>query len=121
MRLVDRWSIEATEWFPVDPTTVRKWRVPFLAEGEIGLRDRSSRPKRALNRTPRRVRSLLIQLRKRRRWGADRIAITSGSPFDGKHLLRHAGLGRLDRGDRATALPVRRYRECQINGGTGLA
>jgi len=110
--LVDHWTIEATaERFQVDPKTVRKWRDRFLAEGETGLQDRSSRPKRSPNRTPRRVRQLVIRLRKKRRWGADRIAHHVGlAPSTVQHILRQAGLGRLDRGDRATAAaPVRRY------------
>ena len=48
-----RWTIEATaERFQVDAKTVRKWRDRFLAEGEAGLLDRSSRPRRSPNRTP---------------------------------------------------------------------
>ena len=51
------WTIEATaERFQVDAKTVRKWRDRFVAEGEAGLFDRSSRPKHSPNRTPARVR-----------------------------------------------------------------
>jgi transposase-like protein len=47
------WTIEATaERFQVDAKTVRKWRDRFLAEGEAGLQDRSSRPRRSPNQTP---------------------------------------------------------------------
>ena len=46
------WTIEATaERFQVDAKTVRKWRDRFLAEGDAGLQDRSSRPHRSPNRT----------------------------------------------------------------------
>lgn len=105
------WSIEATaDRFQVDAKTVRKWRDRFLAEGELGLFDRSSRPRRSPNRTPRRVRQVVIRLRKKRRWGADHIAHEVGiAPSTVQHILRQAGLGRLDRGDRATAPAVRRY------------
>jgi transposase-like protein len=42
------WTIEATaQRFQIDAKTVRKWRDRFLAEGEAGLRDRSSRPLRS--------------------------------------------------------------------------
>ena len=69
------WTIEATaERFQVDAKTVRKWRDRFLADGDAGLLDRSSRPKRSPNRTPRLVRRRVVLLRKKRRWGADRIA-----------------------------------------------
>jgi transposase InsO family protein len=105
------WTIEAAaERFQVDAKTVRKWRDRFLAEGPTGLEDRSSRPHRSPNRTPRTCRRRVVQLRRRRRWGADRIAHEVGiAASTVQHILRAEGLGRLDRGDRATAEPVRRY------------
>lgn len=106
------WTVEATAArFQVDAKTVRKWRDRFLAEGVSGLLDRSSRPRRSPNRTPRPVRRQVIAMRKRRRWGADHIAFELGlAASTVQHILRDAGLGRLDRGDRATNTePVRRY------------
>jgi transposase InsO family protein len=105
------WTIEATaERFQVDAKTVRKWRDRFLAEGPAGLEDRSSRPRRSPNRTPRACRRRIVALRRKRRWGADRIAHEVGvAASTAQSILRDAGLGRLDRGDRATAEPVRRY------------
>ena len=48
------WTVEATaERFQVDAKTVRKWRDRFLAEGDSGLLDKSSRPYRSPNRTSR--------------------------------------------------------------------
>ena len=110
------WTIEATaERFQVDAKTVRKWRDRFLAEGEQGLLDRSSRPKRSPGRTPRACRRRVIRLRKQRRWGADRIAFEVGlAASTVQQILRSEGLGRLDRGDRATdCTPVRRYQRDQ--------
>ena len=44
-----KWTVTATaERFQVDAKTVRKWRDRFLTEGESGLRDWSSRPRRSL-------------------------------------------------------------------------
>ncbi|MGH9024851.1 MAG: IS481 family transposase [Acidimicrobiia bacterium] len=106
------WTIEATaERFQVDAKTVRKWRDRFVAEGEAGLVDRSSRPRRSPNRTPRACRREVIRLRKKRRWGADHIAHEVGlAPSTAQSILRQAGLGRLDVGDRATAsVAPRRY------------
>jgi transposase InsO family protein len=106
------WTIEATaERFQVDAKTVRKWRDRFLTEGDSGLLDRSSRPKRSPKRTPRATRRRVIDLRRRRRWGADRIGHELGlASSTVQHILRDAGLGRLDRGDRATTgEPMRRY------------
>lgn len=99
------WSVEATaERFQVDAKTVRKWRDRFLAEGEPGLWDRSSRPRHCRNRTPRATRRRVIALRRQRRWGADRIGFEVGlAASTVQAILRAAGLGRLDRGDRATA------------------
>ena len=114
--LEQRWTIEATaERFQVDAKTVRKWRDRFLAEGEPGLLDRSSRPTRSPNRTPKSCRQQVIRLRRARRWGADRIAFEVGlAASTVQHILRAEGLGRLDRGDRATDRgPVRRYQRDQ--------
>lgn len=106
------WTIEATaERFQVDAKTVRKWRDRFVAEGESGLVDRSSRPHRSPNRTPRRCRRQVLRLRRKHRWGADHIAHETGlAASTVQSVLNAAGLGRLDRGDRATNTePVRRY------------
>ncbi len=116
-RMVDcvvsrRWTIEATaERFQVDAKTVRKWRDRWLAEGDDGLWDRSSRPHRSPNRTPRRIRRRVVRLRRERRWGADHIAYEVGlAASTVQNILRRAGLGRLDRGDRATSRQsVHRY------------
>jgi len=111
--ILDRgWTIEATaDRFQVDAKTVRKWRDRFLAEGMDGLQDRSSRPRSSPNRTPQRLRRRVIRLRLRRRWGADHIGFEVGlAPSTVQNILNRAGVGRLDRGDRATAPePVRRY------------
>jgi transposase InsO family protein len=106
------WSIEATaDRFQVDAKTVRKWVARFRAEGRSGLEDRSSRPHRSPNRTARSVRREVVRLRRKRRWGADHIAHHVGlSSSTVQQILRSEGLGRLDRGDRATDTePVRRY------------
>jgi len=62
------WSIEAAaSRFQVDAKTVRKWRNRYVAEGDDGLRDRSSRPLRWPYRTPLEVRRRVLRLRQRRR------------------------------------------------------
>jgi transposase InsO family protein len=111
----DGWSIEATaERFQLDAKTVRKWRDRFLAEGEAGLQDRSSRPNRSPNRTLAHRRKRVLHLRRKRRWGADRIAHATGlAPSTVQAILNAAGLGRLDSGDRATREPIVRYQREQ--------
>ena len=106
------WSIEATaDRFQVDAKTVRKWRDRYVADGDKGLADRSSRPRRSPNRTPRQLRRKVCRIRKRRRWGADHIGHEVGlAASTVQNILNQAGLGRLDRGDRATdTKPGRRY------------
>jgi transposase InsO family protein len=106
------WTIEATaERFQVDAKTVRKWRDRFLAEGPGGLIDRSSRPHRSPNRTRRSTHRQVLRLRRKRRWGADRIAFEVGiAASTVQRILRAEGCARLDRGDRATDhTPVLRY------------
>jgi len=106
------WSVEATaDRFQVDAKTVRKWRDRFVTEGVAGLADRSSRPRRSPNRTPRSCRRQVVRIRTQRRWGADHVAHELGMASSTvQAILNSEGLGRLDRGDRATATePIRRY------------
>ncbi len=106
------WSIEATaERFQIDAKTVRKWRDRFLAEGDDGLLDRSSRPHRSPNQTPEPRRVEVVRLRRERRWGAAHIGHELNMAASTvQSILRSEGLGRLDTGDRATATePIRRY------------
>ena len=110
------WTVEATaQRFQVDAKTVRKWRDRWFAEGDAGLRDRSSRPLRSPNRTPRQLRRRVLRLRRKRRWGADHIAFEVGlAASTVQNILNQAGVGRLDRGDRATdtdTTPVRYQRD----------
>jgi transposase InsO family protein len=112
--LLDRgWTVEmAAQRFQIDAKTVRKWRDRYLAEGEAGLLDRSSRPHRCPSRTTAELRRRVLQLRRRHRWGADHIAHETGlaaSTVQG--ILNAEGVGRLDRGDRASDPPVRYQRD----------
>ena len=114
--VLNGWSDEATaERFQIDAKTVRKWRDRFLEEGEAGLRDRSSRPKRSPNRTRSACRRRVLQLRRHRRWGAEHIGHEVGlAASTVQSILRSAGMGRLDSGDRATSskpAPQRYQRE----------
>ena len=106
------WSVTATaQRFQVDAKTERKWRDRFLSESPGGLRDRSSRPQRSPNRTPRPLRRRVLKMRRKRRWGAAHIAFEVGlASSTVQAILNGCGVGRLDRGDRATnTRPARRY------------
>jgi transposase InsO family protein len=50
------------------------WHARWLAEGEAGLRDRSSRPQHSPRRFPPQVEGRIEQLRRERKLGPDRIA-----------------------------------------------
>jgi transposase InsO family protein len=104
------WTIEATaERFQVDAKTVRKWRDRFRAQGPAGLQDRPSKPRSCPWATSPAKRAQVLDLRTRRRFGAAHIAHQVGlAPSTVQAILAAEGVGRLDRGDRASA-PVRRY------------
>ena len=67
------WSFRATaRHFLVDPKTVRRWVGRYLEDGDKGLEDRSSAPRRQPRRTPLRLVRQVVALR-RQRWTMDRI------------------------------------------------
>ena len=86
------WSqARAAERFQVARGTVSKWVARFRAEGQAGLEDRSSRPRRSPNQTPQRTERRIVSLRVTRRWGPHRIAYHLGLPQStvSKVLLRY--------------------------------
>jgi len=98
---------EAAAEAGVSQPTARKWLGRFLAQGEAGLRDRSSRPKRS----PRSISSTkalaIVELRRRRLIQA-RIAASIGvSKSTVGRVLARAGLSRLK--DLEPSEPVVRY------------
>jgi transposase InsO family protein len=96
--LGEGWSLAAAaEAAGVSDLTARKWVRRFLAEGERGLLDRSSAPRRVPNRTPlERVRA--IESLRRLRMTAAEIAELLGMALSTVSLwLRRIGLGRRSR------------------------
>jgi transposase InsO family protein len=83
--------------FAVSTRTVSKWVARFRAEGELGLVDRSSRPRRSPNCTdPRRVEAI-VALRRLRFTGPE-IAECLGMPLSTTSaILTRRKLGRLGR------------------------
>lgn len=111
-------TIRATaERFQTSTTTVQRWAGRYrevLASGrtptEADMRDRSSRPRRCPNQTPRKTEKRIRHLRTKRRLGPVQIAGRVGVPASTVHrVLVRAGLNRLAHLDRATGEPVRRY------------
>ena len=79
----------------VSETTARKWLGRYLAEGEAGLKDRSSRP----NRSPRSIcpqmALTIVELRRRRLTQAHIAQSVGVSKSTVGRVLRRAGLSRL--------------------------
>lgn len=87
--------------------TVWKWVARFRQDGELGLRDRSSRPHRLGTRLAR-ARHRQILRGRHRRWSSTRIAQETGVALSTViHLLRRHGLQRLPRLE--PPRPIRRY------------
>ncbi|MFD9083325.1 IS481 family transposase [Streptomyces erythrochromogenes] len=90
--------------------TAHKWVRRWRAEGDAGLRDRSSRPGRTPHRTPAATEAEVCRLRTDRKLGPARIGPILGLPASTVHriLARH-GLNRLAFLDRPTGRIIRRY------------
>ncbi|GCD43649.1 helix-turn-helix domain-containing protein [Streptomyces paromomycinus] len=105
----DGWPIsEVAARFQVSWPTVKRCVDRYLA-GE-SMQDRTSRPRRSPNRTPKAVTKRCVSLGQRLREGPVQLAARLGiapSPVHG--ILRSARLNRLAYVDRATGEPIRRY------------
>ena len=109
-RIADGWSITAAaEASNVSRQTASKWWNRWLADGDAGLVDRSSRPRRSPGKTARKLEKRIVGLRQRRKIGPARIASIVGLPGSTVHrvLVRH-GLNRLAWMDRPTGRVIRR-------------
>jgi transposase InsO family protein len=94
----------------VSRATVSKWWRRWLAEGDEGLEDRTSRPRTCPTRTSKRLEDRVCRLRRSKRWGPRMISMHTGVPASTVHkiLVRH-GLNRLAWIDRPTGRVIRRY------------
>ena len=94
----------------VSRQTAYKWRRRWLAEGEAGLRDRSSRPRHCPTQLPARVERRIERLRRRLKLGpariAGRLALARSTVY---RALCRLGLNRLAWLDRPTGVVIRRY------------
>jgi transposase InsO family protein len=107
--VVEGWSMaKAAEAQGVSRTTVHKWVRRYRAEGEAGLEDRSSRPRRSPRRTPPELVQAILAARVERRWGPHRLAPLVGQPRSTVYaVLARAGFSRLRDADRLSGVPVR--------------
>jgi transposase InsO family protein/transposase len=98
-RVVEQgWSLaKAAEAAGVSEHTARKWADRYLAEGEVGLEDRSSAPRSIPHRTPEDRVEVIAALRRVRFTGAE-IALTLGMSLSTvSAVLCRIGLGKLSR------------------------
>jgi transposase InsO family protein len=100
-------ACHVAQLYGVSAPTVRKWVGRFLAEGEAGLTDRSSRP----DHSPRAIEEskalTIVELRKKRMTQARIAEYLSLSKATVSRVLTRAGLARLS--DLEPAEPVQRY------------
>src|SRR5829696_518065 len=97
LRVIEQgWSVtEAAEAAGVSDRTCSKWVARYRAEGEAGLLDRSSAPRRVHNRTDEHTVQLLAALRKLR-FTAPELADLLEMPVSTvSAVLKRIGMGRL--------------------------
>jgi transposase InsO family protein len=98
---------EAAEASGVSVRTAYKWLARYRDQGEAGLCDRTSRPRRMPTRLPEEWRRLILELRDGRMTGR-RIAAQLHRPYSTvARILQRAGVGRLK--PVAAVEPVQRY------------
>ncbi len=108
------WPVaHVAEQLGISRPTAYKWVRRFRAEGDPGLEDRSSRPRRSPGRLPESVASEILAARVAWRYGPHRLGYLLGQPRSTVYaVLRRARMSRLrDRPytsneERAAALPV---------------
>ena len=99
---------EAARRFRVSRATATKCVRRYRDEGEAGLRDRCSRPRRSPGVTAPSEAEAVLGLRRGRGWGPHRIAWALGmAPSTAYAVLRRAGLHRRDRMHRVSRDAVR--------------
>jgi transposase InsO family protein len=101
VRVVEHgWSLtKAAEAAEVSERTCSKWVARYRAEGEAGLRDRSSAPRSIPHRTPTDRTEAIAALRRLRMTGAE-IALVLSMPLSTvSAVLARVGLGKLSRLD----------------------
>jgi transposase InsO family protein len=99
LRVLERgWSrAEAAEAAGVSERTCSKWVARYRAEGELGLRDRSSAPKSIPHRTPEELVEAIAALRRLRMTGAEIALCLAMALSTVSAVLQRVGLGKLSR------------------------
>jgi transposase len=96
--VVDGWTLSAAaEAAGVSVRCARKWVGRYRLEGEAGLFDRSSAPKRVANRTPADRVAAIVALRRVRMSGAEIAELLGIALSTVSGILKRQGMGRLGR------------------------
>lgn len=113
MVVEESWSMTAAaERFGVSDKTCRKWCRRFLADGELGLHDRSSAPHSSPNQTPAQRVEAIAALRRLRFTGPEIAETLNMALSTVSQILTRIGLGKLGR---IGLEPAQRY-EWQLPG-----
>ena len=100
----------AAQLHGVTPPTARKWLGRYLAEGEAGLKDASSRPRRSPRAIAPATALLIVELRQRRMLQVPIARSVGVSEATVSRVLARAGLSKLS--DLEPREPVQRYEPC---------
>ena len=95
---IEAWTLKAAAAAAgVSVRCARKWVGRYRLEGEAGLADRSSAPRRVANRTPQERVEAIVALRQLRLTAAEIAETLEMALSTVSGILRRAGLGRLGR------------------------
>ncbi len=101
-------AAHVAEQLGVSRATAYKWVRRYRTEGEPGLFDRSSGPKRSPRRLSDLAEAEILEARSRIRYGPDRLGPLLGRPPSTVHrVLVRRGFNRLRDADRVTVAPIR--------------
>jgi transposase InsO family protein len=101
-------AAHVAEQLGISRATAYKWVRRYRAEGDAGLVDRSSRPRRSPRRTSDALEAEILAARAAWRYGPDRLGPLLGLPPSTVHRVLHRrGFSRLRDADRVTSAPVR--------------
>jgi transposase InsO family protein len=105
------WPIaQAARRYDVAWPTAKRWAARYAAMGEAGMQERSSRPHRSPNRTPRPRVKKIVHLRWKQRLSPIEIGARLDMPASTVHaVLTRCRLNKLWHIDRASGEPIRRY------------
>ena len=101
-------AAHVAEQLGISRATAYKWVRRHRAEGDVGLEDRSSRPKHSPRRLSPAVEAEILAARSSWRYGPDRLGPLLGRPPSTVHrVLARCGLSRLRDADQVTTAPIR--------------